>query len=200
MEHAAPLPRLRLHPLRGRRRRVRAAKHAAGCDPGFERRTGDRLRRLARTLAGPGRRPDHLSDLHEVHRRAQGEIRAGRVDVRQELRLCHLRGRHRYLLGSLTGRRISRERARQLARGRQPGHRSGCDRSGLGLRIRAGGRHRPARPGATAFVPGLEPALCLGSRPGRGGSRVGRRLRQTVPDRSGSEQAGGLPPAAQHGG
>ena len=101
--------------------------------PGFERRAGDRLYRLGRPFARSGGGPDHLSDLHQVHRRAESKIRARRVDVRQELRVRHLRGRHGHLLGALARGRIPQRRARQPAGRRQSRHRPGCDGRRLGV-------------------------------------------------------------------
>ena len=43
---------------------LRPDAHAARCDSRSERRAGDRLHRLGRPLARPGRRSDHLSDFH----------------------------------------------------------------------------------------------------------------------------------------
>ena len=49
-----------------------ALPDTAGRDSRPERRASNRLYRLGRTLARPRRRPDYLSDLHALHRRAEG--------------------------------------------------------------------------------------------------------------------------------
>ena len=69
----------------------------------------------------------------------------------------------------------------QLPEGVNPGHRSGRDRRGLGVRVRARGRHRPAHAGGPAELPGLVPALLAGVGAGRRRSREHRRVREAVP-------------------
>ena len=138
-ERPQQVPDRHLHDLRRRRRYLRSAADTAGRDSRPERRASNRLYRLGRTLARPRRRPDHISDFHALHRRAEGQICPRRIDVRQIVRLCDLRGRHGYLLGALAGDRISQLRARDAARRCESRDRPGRYGRGLGLRIRARG-------------------------------------------------------------
>ena len=80
----------------------------------------------------------------------------------------------------------------QLPGRHEPGHRARRHRRRLGVRIRLGGRDRPAQSGGSARLPGLAPPLLAGVGARRRGSRQHRRVRQAVPGQHRSEQAGGL--------
>ena len=119
------------------------AERPARRHPGPERHPGDRLLAL-----GPQprhrRRPGHLPDRHRDAGRAEGEGRPRLLRFRLLLRLHHLRGRHRHLLGALAHAGVPLERPAAPAAGRRDRARPGRDRRRLGVPVRAGG-HEPAQ-------------------------------------------------------
>ena len=115
--------------------------HSARRHPRPERHAGHRLLALGPQPGHPGG-PGHLSDRHRHAGRAQGEGRARLQRFRLLLRLHHLRGRHRYLLGALAHAGVSLEDSAAAAEGRADRTRSGCHRRRLGLPVRAGLRSR----------------------------------------------------------
>ena len=96
--------------------------------------------------------------------------------LRRLVRLRHLRGRHRSLLGALARAGVPERHQGQAAgdRDADPGPRR--DGTGLGLPVRAGGHDRHARPRAAARRAGLVSPL----RAHRGARRVGGRERRRV--------------------
>ena len=85
--------------------RVVHPAHPAGRHPRPLRHPGDRLLALGpqpRHHRGPG----HLSDRHRAARRAEGEGDPRLLRLRLQLRLRHLPGRHRPLLGALARPRV----------------------------------------------------------------------------------------------
>ena len=125
----------------------------------------------------------------------------GFSDFGYSLRLRHLRGRHRHLLGPQPRARVP------LARSRTPsptGVRTelGPGRHGrrLGLPVRPGGRHGQARawPSCASFQDWYL-RYCAAERAGRGRGGHDRRLREAVPGHRRPEPAAGLRPL-DHGG
>ncbi len=159
---------------------------------GHLRRAGDRLDRVDGTQPRSHRGSDHLSDRQRVDFDAAGQGRSRLHGLRHLLRLRHLSGRHRHVLGAQPRRRVPAGDSRTAAGRHESGHRARRDRRRLGLRVRAGGRDRPAQPGGSARLSGLAPALLAGVGARRRGGRQHRRVRQAVPGQHRSEQAGGL--------
>ena len=144
------------------------------------------------TKPGHHRRSDHLSHRLRADLHAARQSRAGLHRFRELVRLRHLSGRHGHLLGAQPRRRVPAGHPWAATRRNQSGDRAGCDWRGLGLRVRARRRNRPAQFGRAPRVPRLVSAVlaCLGSRRRR--SRESRRLRQAVPSERRPQQAGGL--------
>ena len=142
---------------------------------------GHRLLALG-PLAGHHRGPGHLPDRHGAARRAEGEGDPGVLGLRLLVRLRHLPGRHRPLLGPIARGRVSLEDTGPPPAGGPDRARARRDGRRVGLPVRPGrsSGHALARP--AALVPGLDAAVRRSGRPGRGRGRVDRRLRQAVPD------------------
>ena len=85
--------------------------------------------------AAGGRGPGHLSvDDGDAHG-AEVEGGARVLVLRRLVRLRHLRGRHRHLLGAFARARIPQRRDVAAAHRRHADDRSGCDRRRLGLPV-----------------------------------------------------------------
>ncbi len=84
--------------------------------PDLSRSAGDRVHRVDGPEPRPGRGPDHLSDRLVAARRAAGRGGARPVDVRHELHLRDLRGRHRPLLGAQPRARVPEHDPRRACR------------------------------------------------------------------------------------
>ena len=173
------------------RRLVVAAADPGGRDPGPERYAGDRVLALGQE-PGPGRGPGDLPDRLGAGGRPQGAGGARLLGLRLLLRLRHLRGRHRHLLGARAHPGVPRGRAAAAAPGRADRARPGRDPARLGLPVRPGRRVRQTQPGRAALVSGLVPQVLfeVGARGGGGGA--GRRVRQAVPGQRRPEPAAGL--------
>ena len=107
---------------------------------------------------GPGtagdRGPGHLSaDDGDAHR-AEIEGGARLLVLRRLVRLRHLRGRHRHLLGAVARPGIPQRRGVQASRRRHADHRARRDRRRLGLPIRRA--VQGIEPGGHAIDPGLD--------------------------------------------
>ena len=171
--------------------------HDAGRHPGPERHPGHRLFPLG-PQPGHHRRPGDLPHRLGHGGRAEGEGRPRVLRLRLLLRLRHLRGRHRHLLGPVAHPGVSVRRAAAAARRRQERDRAGCHTARLDLPVRPGGRD----PGSTAWPRlrsyqdfYLKYYLQRGARCGRGGP--GRGVREAVPGERGPEPAAGLRPLHQ---
>ena len=116
---------------------------------------------------GPGDLPDRLGHGG----RPAGQGGPGLLRFRLLLRLRHLRGRHRHLLGPVAHPGIPFLRAAAPAAGCEDRTGAGCHGPGLGLPVRPGGRVRQAQPGRAALLPGLVPEV-LPERPCRGSPRL----------------------------
>ncbi len=154
-------------------RLLRLPQHAAGGPPRPLRCAGHHQDRVPRTGAAGGGGPGHLSADHRHAVGAQGQGGAGLFLLRRQLRLRHLRGRHRHVLGPLPGAGVP-QRGGGGAPGGGPAHPgAGRHRGGLDLPVRPGGPHRPPRPGRAALHPGLVPQVRAADRQG-GGRQPGR--------------------------
>ena len=162
--------------------------------PGHLRRAGDCLDGVDGAESRPHRGSDHLSDRDRADFDAARQGRSRIHRLRDLLRLRHLSGRHRHVLGAQPRRRVPAGHPRATAGRRQSGDWAGRDRRGLGVRVRAGGRNRPAQPGRPARLSGLAPALLAGVGAGRRRGGQHRRVREAVPGEHRSEQARGLQP------
>ena len=109
------------------------------------RRAGDRLHGISRPGAAGGRGSGHLSADHGDAERAEIEGGARLLVLRRLLRLRHLRGRHRPLLGALARARISQFGRPPAARRRDAEPRAGRHRRRLGLSIRRARRAEEPR-------------------------------------------------------
>ena len=165
---------------------------AARRRPGHFGCPGHRLDRVDRPQPRSHRGSDHLPDRHGSHLDPARQSGPRLHRFRHFVRLRHLRGRHRHVLGAEPRRRVPAGDSRTTAGGGQPCHRSGCDRCGLDLRVRAPGRKRSAHPRGAPQLPGLASPLPARSRAWRRRGRKHRRLRQAVPGEPRSEQAGRL--------
>ena len=135
----------------------------------------------------PGRSPDLIEDqvtyplVTALVSDAEGQGGPRLHRLRDLVRLRHLRGRHRHLLGTQPRRRVPAGHPRPAAGGRQPGHGARRDGRGLGVPVRA----RRSTPAVTRW------RICAASRTGtcamareragRGRGRHHRRLREAVP-------------------
>ncbi len=108
----------------------------------------------------------HLSHRLRHARRAEGPRRPRLLRFRLLLRLRHLRGRHRHLLGAHADAGVPVGRPRPAAAGRQDGARARRHGAGLGLPVRARGQVGPAQPRRPALLPGLDLRYYLKSVPG----------------------------------
>ena len=113
-------------------RRLHAPAHPAGRHPRPLRHAGDRLLALGPQPRHP-RGPGHLPDRHRAAGRAQGEGDPRLLRLRLQLRLRHLRGRHRPLLGAHPRARVPEQDPAAAARracrpswGRTPPAWAGC--------------------------------------------------------------------------
>ena len=98
---------------------VYALQHsAARCHSRSLRHPGDRLHRIQGPGAAGHRGPGHLSADDGDADGAEIESGARLFVLRRLVRLHHLRGRHRHLLGALARARISQRRRAQTARRR----------------------------------------------------------------------------------
>ena len=130
--------------------------------------------------------------------RAQVQGGARLLVLRRLVRLRHLRGRHRHLLGALAGAGIPQLRLRAPAARRHADAGAGRDRRRLGVPVRRA--RREAHAGGTAHHPGLVRALPAHQGAGRGRSGERRRLRPAVPGDRRSAQAAGLRHSADESG
>ena len=124
------------HRLRRRGRHLRAGPSAARRHPGSLRHPGHRLHGISRPGAAGDRGPGHLSADDGHADRAEVEGRARLLVLRRLVRLRHLRGRHRHLLGAFARARIPQRRGLAAARRRDADDRPGRDRRRLGLPVR----------------------------------------------------------------
>ena len=124
----------------------------------------------------------------------------GLLGLRLLVRLCHLRGRHRHLLGAIAHPGVPGGGPAAPARRGEDRARSGRDRLGLGLPVRAGRHDRHPQPGRAALLPGLVSALLPQVGAGRCRGGAGRRLRQAVPGEPRSQPPAGLRHPGQAGG
>ena len=117
------------------------------------------------------------------------------------VRLRHLRGRDRPLLGPQPRPGVPERAAGPPARRRPAGPGARRHRRGLGLRVRPRRQERQARPLSTPHAQRLVRPVLAALRPRRGRGGSGRRLREAVPDRDRSQRAPLLqPPARPRGG
>lgn len=119
-------------------RRLRAVARAARRPPRSQRYPGHSLYRSAGPGAAGRRRPGHLSAQQRHAQRAALAGGARLLLFWGVLRLCHLRGRHRHLLGAQPRTGISQRRLQAPAAGRDAELGAGCDRNWLGIPVRAG--------------------------------------------------------------
>ena len=140
-------------------------------------------RRSSSTRAGTGR-PDIIEDqvtypiVSALLGRAEGQGHPRLLRLRLLLRLRHLRGRHRPLLGAVPRPRVPVEDPAAAARGSADRAGARRHRRGLGLPVRAGRPVRAALPRRAALLPGLDAALRHPVRARRGRGGLDRRVRQ----------------------
>ena len=183
MERPEPAPRRTRDRARRRARRRRGLHDARRCAAGPLGRAGDRPDGVPGPGASGGRGagdvPAHDDDALGPRRGHRPRL----LDVRDELRLRHLRGRHRPLLGAVPRARIAL--ADQGAPAGRRDARAGAGRDGrrLGLRVQPARHDGHERPRAVARRAGLLPPAraSVGRRRGRGRGRG--RLRARVPGR-----------------
>ena len=146
------------------------------------------------------RSPDIVEDqvtypiITVAARRAESENDPRLQRFRLQLRVRHLSGRHRHLLGAQPCGRIPAEDRGQSAGRRHALTRSRRDRRGLGVPVRAGRQVRKAQPRRPAQFPGLESALRAAIGSGCGGSGGHRRIPEAVPGHHRSQPAAELRP------
>ena len=177
----------------GRGRRLVAPARPARRHPRPQRHAGHHLLALGpepRRRRGAG----HLPHRHRDARRAEGPGRPRVLRLRLLVRLRHLRGRHRHLLGPHADAGVPLGRPRPPAAGREDRARARRHRARLGLPVRARGQVGPAQPRGPALVPGLDPAVLPQVGAGRRRGGVARRLRPAVPGQRRSEPAPELRP------
>ena len=190
-----------LRRARGGARRLRRDLRAAGHPPrraaGPLRRPGDHLHRLPGPGSPGGRGPGHLSHHHADAGRALRHGGPRLLVLRLLVRLRHLRGRHRPLLGAQPRPRVPQLRRRPPARRRDADPWSGRHRGRLGLHVRPALRRR--RPRRAALATGLVSEVRADRRAGGVGGRQHRRVRQAVPDNRRPQPPAGLRhPAVAH--
>ena len=151
---------------------------AARCHPRPLRHPGHRLHRISRPGAAGDRGPGHLSADDGDADGAEIEGGARLLVLRRLVRLRHLRGRHRHLLGALARAGISQRRGLAAAGRRDADHRPRRDRRRLGLPVC--GDVEGAEPRRHAHDPGLESEIRAGQGGRRRRGRQRRRLRQAV--------------------
>ena len=174
-------------------------QHAARRDSRSLRRAGDHSHDLSGSGAADRREPDHLSADDDDALGARREDGARLFDVRRFVRLHPVRGRHRSVLGALARARVSEPGAVAPARAGQGLARSGRDRRGLGLRVRADRSHRQDGSVAAARAAGLVPQVRAEDGPQRIGGRERRRHGAPVSDRARSRSAARLQHSARQG-
>ncbi len=184
----------------GRRRPVRGRAAVARRHSRPLRYPGHRLHRDAGASAAGRRGPGDLSADHRDAGGAEEPGGARLLLLRRIVRLRHLRGRHRHLLGAQPRPGISELRRAEAASQREADPGAGRDRRRLGLSIRRGRREPVA--GGTSFAAGLVHPLWprQGAWRRRGGER--RRLRAAIQRRGRSAEAPQLrrAPVARHRG
>ncbi len=159
--------------LSGRRGHLERLPHYRRRDSGLVRRASGDSHRLSGAGPADCRGPGHLS-AHDGHARGPvRECRSGLQHVWHELRLCHLQGRHRPVLGAEPGARAAELGGEQAAARGQPPARAGRDRGRLGVRVCAGdGQVLSLAPGRCMARPGDGQVVC-GARAGAaGGARA----------------------------
>ncbi len=186
------LPRGAVRRVHRRRWTDRDAADAAGGAARLVGCPGDRPDQLrgpgAGDRRGPGYLPDRLGDA-EGARRAGG---ARLLVLRRLLRLHHLRGRHRPLLGAQPRAGVPVGHPRKAPPGRRGGARAGCHGPGVGFPVRAGGHGGCPLARRPPFPSGLVPPLPAHRRPRCQRSRFRRRLREDVRGDARPDEAAGL--------
>ena len=172
------------------------AEHSARRHPRPVRHAGHHLHRVAGAGAAAGAGPGHLPDHDQDAVGAPGQGRARLLVLRLLVRLCHLRGRHRSVLGAQPRARVPERAVREPAgrRDAEPGARRHGGR--LGVHVHA--QLAEARPCPAALDPGLVSQVPALERAGRCGGGLGGRLRQAVPDHRGSGPAARLRALPEH--
>ncbi len=142
----------------------------------------------------------HLPDRHGHAGRSGGQDRARILRLRLFLRLCHLRGGDRHLLGPFADPGVPVGGSAAAPPGGPDGAGARCHGPGLGVPVRARRYDRTAEPGRAPLLPGLVPALL--SQVGAGGGRSGarRRFPPAVPGQSRPQPAAVLQHPRQPGG
>ena len=199
LQRRQPVPGHRRHPGR----RWRAPGGRCGTSRSTRCRTSP-TRRSSSTRSGTGARTSSRTRSPTRSPRrcsARPRVKAirGLLRLRLQLRLRHLRGRHRHLLGAHPRARVPlQDPAAAAGRG---DHRARPRRHQrrLGLPVRPGGPERHPLLRRAAQLPGLEPALRRAERPRR--LRGGHRGRPgpPVPDHRQPERPGRLQAAARGG-
>ena len=160
---------------------LRRAQHPPGCHPRSLRCPGHRQDELPRPGAPGGRGPGDLPHHHRAAGRDRGRGRARLLHVRRLLRVRRVSGRDRPLLGAIPGAGAPQSGQLQPPGGGPSRARPRCHRGGLGLPVRPGGPHGPARPGAAAQPPGLVSEVRAAVPAGGVRGRHGRWDGQAVP-------------------
>ncbi len=143
------------------------------------------------------RGPGHVSDRDGASRSAEGEDDPGLLGLRLLVRLRHLRGRHRHLLGALARPRVPVEDPVAPPRRGEDRARARRDERRLDLPVRARRREREERDRRDPLVSGLVPEVRGAIGAGRRGGRERGRLPEAVPGDAGPEHARGVRPAAR---
>ena len=143
------------HRLCRRGRHLCAGPSAARRHSRSLRHPGHRLHRISGPGAAGDRGSGHLSADDGDADGAEIEGRARLLFLRRLVRLRHLRGRHRHLLGALARARIPQRRDFAIAGRRDADDRPGRDRRRLGLPVRGDVEgaepRRHARPSRTGI-------------------------------------------------
>ena len=177
---AQRLPRAAGDGVRHAGRHLRGDQDAARRAAGPLRRPGHHLHRVPRPGAAGGRGPGHLSADHRDAVGAEVEGRARLLVLRRLVRLRHLRGRHRHLLGALARARVPELRRRPAAARRDAAARARRHRRRLGLPVR-GGRRAARTLAELRTIQDWYLRYQLAKAPGRRRGRQRRRLRAAVP-------------------
>lgn len=185
-----PLPRYHGHSRPDYWRHLLPASHPARRHPRPVGHPGHHLHRVAGAGTADRAGSNHLSahDQDAVGAEVQGGARL--FVLRILIRLRYLRRRHRSVLGAQPRARIPQRHLRRTAQGRDAPPRPRCHRRRLGLHVCA--QLGEARPRRAALHAGLVPALPAFERRGRGRGRLGRRLRETIPNLGRSRAPAGL--------
>ncbi len=188
------LPRVAGDRVRHRRRRLCRDQDSGGRDPGPVRCAGHRVHRVSRPGAAGRRGPGHVPADHGDDRCPALEGRARFLVLRRLVRLHHLRGRYRHLLGTFARARVPQRGDSASALRRVPDTRARRHGRRLGLSVRGHGCQSVAGrvthfAGLVHQVPAVEGVWRV-----RGG--VDRRLRPAVRRHGRSAQAAGVQPAA----